>query len=187
VFKQVRNKEIGEVTGNLVGLEREWAIGRQLNLLDEPDGYLPGFMQTGSKVLDFEGNFVGMTLEKLNGSDVLDRFEDPLFNDIDYILNMIMQVGCVVSILHLGCVRLSLMRILVCVIFTGLDVLGQFKEPRWLRRKYLDYIHGCFVSLIVHLSVSVTLAQPYENSCVKKYSMGLTHSEDPCLSTLSIV
>jgi hypothetical protein len=92
VFKQVRNKEIGEVTGNLVGLEREWAIGRQLNLLDEPDGYLPGFMQTGSKVLDLEGNFVGMTLEKLNGSDVLDRFEDPLFNDIDYILNMIMQV-----------------------------------------------------------------------------------------------
>ncbi|GAQ86947.1 Protein kinase-like superfamily protein [Klebsormidium nitens] len=94
VFKQIRNKEIGEVTGNLVGLEREWAIGRQLNLLDDPDGYLPGFMQTGSKVLDHEGQFLGMTLEKLNGGDVLDRFEDPLFNDVDYILNLIVQVLC---------------------------------------------------------------------------------------------
>ena len=107
VFKQIRNKEIGEVTGNLVGLEREWAIGRQLNLLDDPDGYLPGFMQTGSKVLDHEGQFLGMTLEKLNGGDVLDRFEDPLFNDVDYILSMIVQVRCLlVSVpLSLLCAR----------------------------------------------------------------------------------
>lgn len=80
-----------------MGLEREWAIGRQLNLLDDPDGYLPGFMQTGSKVLDHEGQFLGMTLEKLNGGDVLDRFEDPLFNDVDYILNLIVQVRVCLS------------------------------------------------------------------------------------------
>ncbi|GAQ86945.1 Protein kinase-like superfamily protein [Klebsormidium nitens] len=92
VFKEVNNKKAGKATGNLVGLEREWAIGRKLNLLDEDDGFLEGFMQTGSKVLDKDGSFMGMVLEKLNGGDVLKRLEDTKFNDVDYILAMVMQV-----------------------------------------------------------------------------------------------
>lgn len=88
----MNNKKAGKATGNLVGLEREWAVGRKLNLLDEDDGFLEGFMQTGSKVLDKDGSFMGMVLEKLNGGDVLKRLDDPMFNDVDYILAMVMQV-----------------------------------------------------------------------------------------------
>lgn len=78
--------------GDLVLLEREWAIGRKLNLLNEDDGFLQGFMQTGSKVLDKDGSLLGIILEKLNGKGTLDRFDDPKFNDIDYILEMVKQV-----------------------------------------------------------------------------------------------
>lgn len=73
-------------------MEREWAIGRQLNLLNEDDGFLEGFTQTGSKILDKDGSFLGTVLEKLNGTGSLKRLQDPKFNDIDYILEMMTQV-----------------------------------------------------------------------------------------------
>jgi len=93
VFKEANSKgAAAKASGNLVGLEREWAIGRKLNLLDDDDGFLEGFMQTGSKVLDKDGSFLGMILEKLNGKDVIKRLDDTKFNDVDYILAMVMQV-----------------------------------------------------------------------------------------------
>jgi hypothetical protein len=94
VFKEANSKgAAAKASGNLVGLEREWAIGRKLNLLDDDDGFLEGFMQTGSKVLDKDGSFLGMILEKLNGKDVIKRLDDTKFNDVDYILAMVMQVS----------------------------------------------------------------------------------------------
>lgn len=93
MFKEANSKgAAAKASGNLVGLEREWAIGRKLNLLDDDDGFLEGFMQTGSKVLDKDGSFLGMILEKLNGKDVIKRLDDTKFNDVDYILAMVMQV-----------------------------------------------------------------------------------------------
>ncbi|GAQ89324.1 Protein kinase-like superfamily protein [Klebsormidium nitens] len=92
VFKQVNVRAVARVSGALIGIEREWAIGRELNLLNEDDGFLEGFMQTGSKVLKPDGSFLGVVLEKLNGKDVKDRLDDTGFNDIDYIMTMVMQV-----------------------------------------------------------------------------------------------
>lgn len=50
-------------------------------------------MQTGSKVLDKDGSLLGIILEKLNGQGVVDRFDDLKFSDVDYILEMVKQVG----------------------------------------------------------------------------------------------
>ncbi|GAQ86944.1 Protein kinase-like superfamily protein [Klebsormidium nitens] len=91
VLKLLHHKLKAKVTGDLVLLEREWAIGRKLNLLNEDDGFLQGFMQTGSKVLDKDGSLLGIILEKLNGKGAMDRFDDAKFNDIDYILEMVKQ------------------------------------------------------------------------------------------------
>lgn len=93
VLKMLRAKQKAKIMGDLVLMEREWAIGRKLNLLDEEDGFLQGFMQTGSKVLDKDDSFLGIVLEKLNGKGALERFEDTKFNDVHYIEEMIMQVG----------------------------------------------------------------------------------------------
>lgn len=93
MFKQVNIRAVARVSGALIGIEREWAIGREVNLLNEDDGFLEGFMQTGSKVLKPDGSFLGVVLEKLNGKDVKDRLDDTGFNDIDYIMAMVMQVS----------------------------------------------------------------------------------------------
>jgi hypothetical protein len=85
VLKLVWNKTKAAVVGGFVLMEREWAIGRRLNLLNEEDGFLEGFTQTGSKILDKDGSFLGTVLEKLNGKGAKNRLEDPKFNDIDYI------------------------------------------------------------------------------------------------------
>ncbi|GAQ87247.1 Protein kinase-like superfamily protein [Klebsormidium nitens] len=92
VLKLVWNKTKAAIVGGFVLMEREWAIGRRLNLLNEEDGFLEGFTQTGSKILDKDGSFLGTVLEKLNGKGAKNRLEDPKFNDIDYILEMMTEV-----------------------------------------------------------------------------------------------
>lgn len=91
VFKQLNLQALGEVSGLVTGMEREWVIGQQLNALAEKDGFLAGFMQTGSAVVDNDGRFRGMMLEKLNGKDATSRFEDPLFADIEYVGELLRQ------------------------------------------------------------------------------------------------
>jgi hypothetical protein len=59
VLKLVWNKTKAAVVGGFVLMEREWAVGRRLNLLNEEDGFLEGFTQTGSKFLDKDGSFLG--------------------------------------------------------------------------------------------------------------------------------
>lgn len=81
--------------GVLLGdLEKEWAIGQALNVLQRPDGYLPGFMKTLEAVrLDNkQRTFRGMLLERLNGSTAENVVKEHNFRDIEYVRDMCYQV-----------------------------------------------------------------------------------------------
>ncbi|CAL8466107.1 g5643 [Coccomyxa elongata] len=94
LLKVLKFKAILPITGNDIGLKREWIIGQHLNKLRGPRGELAGFMGTGAALIRRnDQGLEGLILEKVNGMPLEKRLlKDETFADADYTLEMMYQV-----------------------------------------------------------------------------------------------
>ncbi|CAK0786003.1 hypothetical protein CVIRNUC_009216 [Coccomyxa viridis] len=93
LLKVLKFKAVLPITGNDIGLKREWIIGQHLNKLRGPKGELQGFMGTGAAVIrKSDKGLEGLILEKVNGAPLEKRLlKDDTFADAGYILEMMTQ------------------------------------------------------------------------------------------------
>ncbi|CAL5228490.1 g11635 [Coccomyxa viridis] len=93
LLKVLKFKAVLPITGNDIGLKREWIIGQHLNKLRGPKGELQGFMGTGAAVIrKSDQGLEGLILEKVNGAPLEKRLlKDDTFADASYILEMMTQ------------------------------------------------------------------------------------------------
>lgn len=94
LLKVLKFKAILPITGNDIGLKREWIIGQHLNKLRGPRGELAGFMGTGAALIRrSDEGLEGLILEKVNGMPLEKRLlKDETFADANYMLEMMYQV-----------------------------------------------------------------------------------------------